>query len=156
MSVPETLRLKSGAWDEQGTFLYSTAAHLKFALPPPPPTKDQPSPLSKGDSGIVRTLDRPIYVAAVHSGKALVTVLDRTGKVREVPVDVTEYAFKRALALRKYDEVLRMVKGKVISSLRCIPSIYSHLIILCPRLSLAKRSLGTLSVRVTLSSLCTL
>lgn len=34
--------------------------------------------------------------------------------MREVPIDVTEYAFKRALALRRYDEVLRMVRGKAL------------------------------------------
>ena len=31
--VHETIRVKSGAWDEQGIFIYSTLNHLKYALP---------------------------------------------------------------------------------------------------------------------------
>ena len=32
-SVYETIKIKSGAWDEIGIFVYSTLNHLKFALP---------------------------------------------------------------------------------------------------------------------------
>jgi hypothetical protein len=31
--IHETIRVKSGTWDEQGIFIYSTLNHLKYALP---------------------------------------------------------------------------------------------------------------------------
>jgi len=29
----ETIRIKSGAWDDMGIFIYSTLNHIKYALP---------------------------------------------------------------------------------------------------------------------------
>lgn len=48
-SIHESSRVKSGAWDEQGVFLYTTSNHIKYAL-------------TSGDYGIIRTLDVPIYI----------------------------------------------------------------------------------------------
>ena len=31
-TIHETIRVKSGAWDEQGIFVYSTLNHLKYGL----------------------------------------------------------------------------------------------------------------------------
>jgi coatomer protein complex subunit alpha (xenin) len=31
--VHETIRIKSGAWDDSGVFIYSTLNHIKYALP---------------------------------------------------------------------------------------------------------------------------
>jgi coatomer protein complex subunit alpha (xenin) len=31
--VHETIRIKSGAWDDSGVFLYSTLNHIKYCLP---------------------------------------------------------------------------------------------------------------------------
>jgi len=31
-SIPETTRIKSGAWDENGVFVYTTSNHVKYAL----------------------------------------------------------------------------------------------------------------------------
>lgn len=31
--VHETIRIKSGAWDDSGIFIYSTLNHIKYALP---------------------------------------------------------------------------------------------------------------------------
>ncbi|KAJ0025402.1 hypothetical protein Pint_09052 [Pistacia integerrima] len=45
-TLHETIRIKSGAWDENGVFIYTTLNHIKYCLP-------------NGDSGIVRTLDAP-------------------------------------------------------------------------------------------------
>jgi len=95
-SLLENMRVKSGVWDDTGAFIYSTLSHIKYALP-------------NGDHGIVRTLDRPIYITAVKGNK--VYCIDRQGKNRAVTIDTTEYTFKQALTNKRFDEVLRMVKN---------------------------------------------
>ncbi|CAA7028288.1 unnamed protein product [Microthlaspi erraticum] len=45
-TLHETIRVKSGAWDDNGVFIYTTLNHIKYCLP-------------NGDSGIIRTLDVP-------------------------------------------------------------------------------------------------
>ncbi|VDK59591.1 unnamed protein product [Anisakis simplex] len=52
-TVQESTRVKSGAWDDGGLFLYTTSNHIKYAL-------------TAGDSGIIRTLDVPVYILAVR------------------------------------------------------------------------------------------
>jgi len=89
-TVHETIRVKSGAWDESGVFIYTTVNHIKYCLP-------------NGDSGIVRTLDVPIYITRVS--KNTLFCLDRDGKNRVIQIDPTEYSFKLALLQRKYDQV---------------------------------------------------
>ncbi|VDM97379.1 unnamed protein product [Thelazia callipaeda] len=95
-SVQESTRLKSGAWDEGGVFLYTTSNHIKYAL-------------TAGDHGIIRTLDMPVYVLAVR-GESLYC-LNREAAPVELPIDPTEYRFKLALINRRYDEVLNMVRS---------------------------------------------
>ena len=52
VTVHETIRVKSAAWDAGGSaLLYSTLNHVKYALP-------------DGDGGVVRTLDAPLYLQA--------------------------------------------------------------------------------------------
>ncbi|QRV90867.1 coatomer subunit beta [Ceratobasidium sp. AG-Ba] len=50
--IHETIRIKSGAWDDSGVFVYSTLNHIKYALP-------------NGDNGIIKTLDQPVYLTRV-------------------------------------------------------------------------------------------
>ncbi len=59
--------------------------------------------LSLSDNGIIRTLDIPVYLAAVKGPN--IYCLDRECKTRVLSVDTTEYKFKLALVERKYDEV---------------------------------------------------
>mmetsp|Transcript_3323 Transcript_3323/g.4566 ORF Transcript_3323/g.4566 Transcript_3323/m.4566 type:complete len:1271 (+) Transcript_3323:103-3915(+) len=94
-TVHETIRIKSGAWDENGIFIYSTSNHIKFCLP-------------NGDNGIVRTLESPLYITSVKGNR--VYCLDRECRNRVISVDTTEYMFKQALVERKYATVLKMVK----------------------------------------------
>eukprot|EP00897_Mesotaenium_endlicherianum_P007973 jgi/Mesen1/7203/ME000371S06296 len=107
-TVHETIRVKSGAWDDCGVFVYTTLNHIKYCLP-------------NGDSGIIRTLDVPVYVTKVL-GKS-VYCLDRDGKNRVIEIDTTEYMFKLALIQRKYDEVLNMIKNSQL----CGQSIIAYL-----------------------------
>ncbi|EFJ41149.1 hypothetical protein VOLCADRAFT_77684 [Volvox carteri f. nagariensis] len=95
-TVHETIRVKSAAWDDSGVLLYTTLNHLKYCLP-------------NGDSGIIRTLDSPLYVTRVAGG--VVHALDREGKNRTIQVDPTEYMFKLALLQGRYDAVVNMVRG---------------------------------------------
>jgi hypothetical protein len=67
--VHETIRVKSAAWDDNGVLLYSTLNHLKYCLP-------------NGDSGIIRTLDSPLYVTRVAGN--VVYALDREGRTRSI------------------------------------------------------------------------
>ncbi|CAG8542349.1 5895_t:CDS:10, partial [Diversispora eburnea] len=93
--IHETIRIKSGAWDDAGIFVYSTLNHIKYALP-------------QGDNGTIRTLDQPVYLTKVK-GKN-VHCLDRDGKTRVISIDPTEYRFKLALIKRNYDEVLQIIR----------------------------------------------
>ncbi|KZS96311.1 coatomer subunit alpha-2 [Sistotremastrum niveocremeum HHB9708] len=94
-SVHETIRIKSGAWDDSGVFLYSTLNHIKYCLP-------------HGDKGVIKTLDEPVYLTRVK-GKN-VHCLDRSAKPRTIVIDPTEYRFKLALLNKNYDEVLRIIQ----------------------------------------------
>ena len=88
-TIHETIRIKSGAWDECGVFVYTTLNHIKYTLP-------------NGDHGIIRTLDVPIYIWLVKGTS--VFCLDRQAKTRVLGIDPTEYKFKLALVRRNYDE----------------------------------------------------
>ncbi|GAA5988628.1 hypothetical protein JCM5350_005773 [Sporobolomyces pararoseus] len=93
--IHETIRIKSGSWDDSGVFLYTTLNHIKYALP-------------NGDNGIIKTLSSPVYLTRVR-GKQ-VHVLTRDAKPLTIPIDPTEYRFKLALVRKNYDEVLHIIK----------------------------------------------
>ncbi|XP_021917711.1 coatomer subunit alpha isoform X1 [Zootermopsis nevadensis] len=95
-SIHENTRVKSGAWDDSGVFIYTTSNHIKYAI-------------SNGDHGIIRTLDLPIYITRVKGNQ--VFCLDRECKPRILNIDPTEFKFKLALINRKYDQVLHMVRN---------------------------------------------
>ncbi|KAF2301912.1 hypothetical protein GH714_030350 [Hevea brasiliensis] len=95
-TLHETIRVKSGAWDDNGVFIYTTLNHIKYCLP-------------NGDSGIIRTLDVPIYITKV-SGNTIFC-LDRDGKNRTIVIDATEYIFKLSLLRKRYDNVMSMIRN---------------------------------------------
>ena len=93
-TVHETIKIKSGVWDENGVFIYTTEHHIKYCLP-------------NGDNGIIRTLDIPIYLTCVKENK--IYCLDRECKNRVISVDTTEYLFKLALMKKDFAKVYNMV-----------------------------------------------
>ncbi|KAJ8763363.1 hypothetical protein K2173_002246 [Erythroxylum novogranatense] len=95
-TLHETIRVKSGAWDDNGVFIYTTLNHIKYCLP-------------NGDSGIIRTLDVPIYITKVSSDT--IFCLDRDGKSRAFVIDATEYIFKLSLLRKRYDHVMSMIRN---------------------------------------------
>ncbi|GFY94974.1 coatomer, alpha subunit [Actinidia rufa] len=95
-TLHETIRVKSGAWDDNGVFIYTTLNHIKYCLP-------------NGDGGIIRTLDVPIYITKVLGNK--IFCLDREGKNRIIVIDATEYIFKLSLVRKRYDHVMSMIRN---------------------------------------------
>uniref|UniRef100_A0A0R0H183 Coatomer subunit alpha n=1 Tax=Glycine max TaxID=3847 RepID=A0A0R0H183_SOYBN len=95
-TLHETIRVKSGAWDDNGIFIYTTLNHIKYCLP-------------NGDSGIIKTLDVPIYITKVVGNT--IFCLGRDGKNKAITVDATEYIFKLSLLKKKYDHVMNMIKN---------------------------------------------
>ncbi|KAJ1404731.1 WD40/YVTN repeat-like-containing domain superfamily [Sesbania bispinosa] len=95
-TLHETIRVKSGAWDDNGVFIYTTLNHIKYCLP-------------NGDNGIIKTLDIPIYITKI-SGNTIF-YLDRDGKSRAIIIDATEYIFKLSLLKKRYDHVMNMIRN---------------------------------------------
>ncbi|PKI84976.1 hypothetical protein MVES1_001325 [Malassezia vespertilionis] len=93
--IHETIRIKSAAWDSNGVLLYSTLNHIKYALP-------------NGDTGIIRTLEQPLYLTRVKG--ATVNCLDRQACPRTLTIDPTECRFKLALLHERYDDVLSIIR----------------------------------------------
>jgi len=93
--IHETIRIKSGAWDDSGVFVYSTLNHIKYALP-------------NGDNGIIKTLDQPVYLTRIK-GKQI-HYLDRSARPSTMDIDPTEYRFKLALVRNNYEEVLHIIR----------------------------------------------
>ncbi|KAK4793454.1 hypothetical protein SAY86_023889 [Trapa natans] len=95
-TLHETIRVKSGAWDENGVLIYTTLNHIKYCLP-------------NGDSGIIRTHDVPIYITKVTGNS--IFCLDRDGKNKIIIIDATEYMFKLSLLKKRYEHVMSMIRN---------------------------------------------
>ncbi len=96
----DTIRVKSGAWDGNDIFYFTTLNHLKYLLP-------------NGDSGIIRTLEVPLYLASANNG--VLHCLDREGKVKKLVIDATECHFKLCLHKKEFDKVVRIIKQAKLS-----------------------------------------
>ncbi|XP_042451740.1 coatomer subunit alpha-1-like [Zingiber officinale] len=107
-TLQEAIRVKSGAWDEKGVFIYTTLNHIKYCLP-------------NGDSGIIKTLDDTVYITKVSGNN--IFVLDRDGKSRVISIDSTEYIFKLSLLQKRYDHVMNMIKNSQL----CGQAVISYL-----------------------------
>ncbi|KAI3777467.1 hypothetical protein L1987_47267 [Smallanthus sonchifolius] len=95
-TLHETIRVKSGSWDDNGVFIYTTLTHIKYCLP-------------NGDCGIIKTLDVPVYITKIFGNN--VFCLDRDGKNRSIVIDATEYLFKLSLLRKRYDHVMSMIRN---------------------------------------------
>lgn len=96
LSMHETIRVKSAAWDETGVLIYSTLNHIKYVL-------------LNGDTGTLKTLENTIYLTKVIGTHCF--SLNRRGQVEDIVIDPTEYRFKKALINKNFKEVLRIVKN---------------------------------------------
>ncbi|KAL1757481.1 coatomer WD associated region-domain-containing protein [Schizophyllum commune] len=93
--IHETIRIKSGAWDDSGVFIYSTLNHIKYCL-------------WNGDHGVICTLDNPVYLTRIKGKTA--HCLDRSARPRTITFDPTEYRFKLALLKHNYEEMLYIIR----------------------------------------------
>lgn len=101
-SVTETIRIKSGVWDES-VFVYSTSSHVKYALPYPE------------EHGVIQTVPQPVYL--VRAGSGSMTYVDRECNVVRSKLFSHEYLFKQALLQGRSDEVLQHLKaGRLLGS----------------------------------------
>ncbi|KAG6475062.1 hypothetical protein ZIOFF_064279 [Zingiber officinale] len=107
-TMHETIRVKSGAWDDKGVFIYTTLNHIKYCLP-------------NGDGGIIKTLDVTIYITKVFGNN--IYCLDRDGKNHVVSIDSTEYIFKLSLFHKRYDHVMNMIRNSQL----CGQAVISYL-----------------------------
>jgi len=89
-SFHSNIRIKSGAWDENGVFVYSTLSHVKYCL-------------TNGDSGIIHSLATPIYISRVNRHQMY--FIDRDQVVHKQKLNCSEYMFKAALHQRKMNDV---------------------------------------------------
>jgi len=94
-TVHDTIRIKSGVWDGNDLFYFTTLNHLKYCL-------------TNGDTGIIRTLEVPLYLTSASNGK--LHCLDREGKMRKLMVDSTECSFKLCLHKKEFEKVVRIIK----------------------------------------------
>ena len=103
-SITETIRVKSGVWDESSqAFIYSTSSHLKYALPYPE------------EGGVIQACSKPMYISRVSGG--FLTYVDRECAVSRIRLFTHEYQFKLALLQGKSDEVLdHLKKGRLVGS----------------------------------------
>ena len=93
--ITEAVKVKSGQWDENNIFVYTTTTHIKYTL-------------SNGDNGLIRTMNRCIYATKVLRG--VLFCLDREWKPRSLKLDMTEALFKLALTKERYKDVMRIVR----------------------------------------------
>ena len=104
----EPTKVKSGAWDENNIFIFTTVTHIKYCLP-------------SGDSGLVRSLSKCVYATKVV--KSIMYCLDREGKPRALKLDMTEAMFKLYLMKEKYNDVMVIIR----KSHMCGQSILAYL-----------------------------
>ncbi|VVB09774.1 unnamed protein product [Arabis nemorensis] len=104
-TLEETISVKSGAWYDNSVFIYTTLNHIKYGFP-------------NGDSGIIKTLDVPIYITKVAGNT--IFCLDREGKNRVITIDATEYILKLSLLGENYDHVMSMIRNSELSGMAAI------------------------------------
>jgi coatomer protein complex subunit alpha (xenin) len=110
--IHETIRIKSGAWDDSGVFIYSTLNHVKYTLSQGYVTTARAPSIvetaSYSDHGVICTLDNPVYLTRVK-GKTI-HCLDRSARPRTITIDPTEFRFKLALMRNNYEEILYIIR----------------------------------------------
>jgi coatomer protein complex subunit alpha (xenin) len=127
-------RVKSGTWDDDGIFIFTTVNHVKYVL-------------TTGDSGILRSIDTTHYAAAAAGGR--LHTLDRDVFVHNMQLDLTEAHFKRALAAGRQDDIVRLVKSNKLVGQAIIGHLYR-----CGRPEVALHFVDETSTRFELSLQC--
>lgn len=98
-TIQESVRIKSGAFDNQGIFIFTTLSHMKYCLP-------------NGDSGTIKTLESPIYIVKINQNA--VHYLDREGNAKKMLIDITECKFKLALIQGQASQIKKIIDSSKI------------------------------------------
>ena len=106
----ESSRVKSGCFDENNTFIYSTSTHIKYMFASECKT-----------TGTFKSIEQPVYVSFFMKNQ--VYALTRTGEMDIIEVENTDYLFKMALQQKNLLEVKEILsKGTL-----CGHTIVSYL-----------------------------
>jgi coatomer protein complex subunit alpha (xenin) len=93
----EEARIKSAIWSPDGSFFYNTHEHIKYIL-------------RDGEIGLVRSIDKIIFLAFCLSNKLI--VFDVNENFEELELDTSEIEFKNALAKNSIEDIKRILKEK--------------------------------------------
>jgi len=103
--VKESSKIKSGCFDHENGFIYTTSAHIKYMVVSDT-TKENSG--ATNNTGIFKSTDNPVYVSAFVNN--VVFYITREGKVVKEQVNTTEYELKIALKKKKINEVIKILK----------------------------------------------
>ena len=99
--LKEAAKVKSGCFDENNTFIYSTSTHLKYMFSSECRT-----------TGTFKSIEHPVYVAFFMKNQ--VFALSRSGNLETIEVNNTDYLFKMALQKKNLLEVKEILsKGSL-------------------------------------------
>ena len=79
----ETSKIKTGCFDENNAFIYSTSTHIKYIF------------CEGKTTGTFKSIDEPVYVAFYM--KNIVYSFNRLGEMQTYEINNTDYLFKLAL-----------------------------------------------------------
>ena len=105
-SVKESAKFKSGCFDNENGFIYSTSSHLKYLLVHES-MKNDPAE-SAQNHGIFKSLENPVYVCGFVGTS--IFYINREGKVVRQDVNTSEYELKISLKNKKIDDVIKILK----------------------------------------------
>jgi coatomer protein complex subunit alpha (xenin) len=91
-------RIKSGVWDGDDVFVFSTYTHVKYLLAK-----------QGAESGILQSVSDVLYLVAADGER--LHAMDRKHKLQSLPLDGTEYRFKLALLRQDYMEAVRIIRS---------------------------------------------
>jgi coatomer protein complex subunit alpha (xenin) len=107
-SLHENIRVKSGTWEENNVFLFSTLSHVKYVLAP------------SGDSGIVECLpegQQALYLLKASTKSKTLVYVGRDGRVTRSKLSCAEFMFKVSLHRRNYEEMKHWImQGRMTGS----------------------------------------
>jgi len=104
-TVKESSKLKSGCFDNENGFIYSTYSHLKYLLIS---NKEGDSNTISHNNGIFKATQNPVYVTGFVNNN--VFYINREGKVCREEVNTADYELKVALNKKKINEVIKILK----------------------------------------------
>jgi coatomer protein complex subunit alpha (xenin) len=103
-TVKESSKLKSGCFDNDNGFIYSTYSHIKYLLV----SERAGSETGASQNGIFCATDNPVYVTGFAGN--VVFYINREGKVQKKEVNTAEYELKVALKKKRINEVIKILK----------------------------------------------